>query len=281
MGCTPSSEVTESMAHERTNMLLAVVAVLAIAGGGIMVMSEDSDAFRQSFTIDGLTYTMTSGTEVSVGAEGFGISGHIVVPESVQHGGRTYQVTSVGDSGFQGCSGITGITLPESLKAIGTDAFSGCFGLTEIDVPDSVSSIGTEAFAWCYSMVDCLLPDSLEELEAYTFYGCASLETITIPAKVKNIGRQAFGFCSDLTDIWLLCDIDPQFYGTVWDFLRELFTGKTTTIHTFDPSNGLFEGMADDEDTSVIIEAISQMVFISQPAFDGGMHPHIIENKKE
>ena len=59
---------------------------------------------------------------------------------------------------FYGCTGLTSITIPNSVTSIGVSAFYGCKGLTCVTIPDSVTSIGKDAFS-----------------------GCSSLERITIP----------------------------------------------------------------------------------------------------
>ena len=56
-------------------------------------------------------------------------------------------VTSIGNYAFQGCNGLTSITIPDSVTSIGDYAFSGCSGLTSVTIPDSVTSIGYRAFA--------------------------------------------------------------------------------------------------------------------------------------
>ena len=47
---------------------------------------------------------------------------------------------------FYNCSGLTSITIGNSVTSIGNSAFSDCSGLTSITIPDSVTSIGDYAF---------------------------------------------------------------------------------------------------------------------------------------
>lgn len=45
---------------------------------------------------------------------------------------------------FLGC-----VTIPKGVTTIGDSAFSGCRGLTSVTIPKSVTSIGNEAFSEC------------------------------------------------------------------------------------------------------------------------------------
>ena len=58
----------------------------------------------------------------------------------------------IAESAFSGCSGLTSITIPNSVTSIGSSAFSGCSGLTSITIPNSVTSIGSSAFYDCYNL---------------------------------------------------------------------------------------------------------------------------------
>ena len=75
-------------------------------------------------------------------------------------------------------SGLTEITIPDTVTSIGTEAFKGCINLNEITIPDTVTSIGTEAFK-----------------------GCINLNEITIPESITSIGRDAFCDCTGLTEV--------------------------------------------------------------------------------
>ena len=50
-------------------------------------------------------------------------------------------VTSIGDSTFSECTGLTNINLPDGLQVIGGNAFYGCAGLTTIELPDSAKKL--------------------------------------------------------------------------------------------------------------------------------------------
>ena len=58
-------------------------------------------------------------------------------------------VTSIGQSAFSGCSGLTSAAIPNSVTSIGQSAFSDCSGLTSVAIPNSVTSIGQSAFSGC------------------------------------------------------------------------------------------------------------------------------------
>lgn len=134
---------------------------------------------------------------------------------------------------FYNCTGLTSVTIGNSVTSIGEWAFSGCSGLTSITIPDSVTSIGDRAFESCeltsiivvegnskyHSVGNCLIETatktlilgcktsaiptdgSVTSIGYEAFRGCTGLTSITIPDSVTSIGDWAFTSCSGLTSV--------------------------------------------------------------------------------
>ena len=102
-------------------------------------------------------------------------------------------VTSIGDSAFEGCSGLTKLTLPDGVTSIGYFAFYDCSGMTELTLPNSVTSIGNYAFCGCSGLTELILPSSVRSIENYAFVDCSGLSKITSLAEIPPVcGREVF-----------------------------------------------------------------------------------------
>ena len=71
--------------------------------------------------IEGINYELVSkAKQATVIKKSSGeYSGEVVIPESVEHEGTAYSVTSIGDRAFYYCSGLTSVTIPNSVTSIG------------------------------------------------------------------------------------------------------------------------------------------------------------------
>ena len=109
--------------------------------------------------------------------------------------------TSIGDYVFRDCSGLTSVTIPDSVKSIGSYAFNGCRGLTSVTIPDGVTSIGDFAFDGCSGLTSITIPDSVTSIGRYAFVDCSGLTSVTIENGVTSIGDSTFENCSGLTSV--------------------------------------------------------------------------------
>jgi hypothetical protein len=108
----------------------------------------------------------------------------------------------ISDDAFYNCSGLTSVTIPNSVIGIGTGAFAGCSGLTSVEIPDGVTSIEEWAFAECSTLSSVTIGNSVTSIGNYAFQYCSSLTSITIPNSVTSIGYEAFRYCSSLKSVY-------------------------------------------------------------------------------
>lgn len=69
-----------------------------------------------------------------------------------------------------------------NIDCIGEDAFNGCTGLTSVTIPEGVTSIGNDAFADCSALTTVTLPKGVKKMPD-AFLNCTGITTINIPAK--------------------------------------------------------------------------------------------------
>lgn len=128
-------------------------------------------------------------------------TGDLVIPSTVTFYDVEFNVTSISHNAFDGCSGLTSVTIPTSVTWIGWEAFAFCSGLTSVTIPNSVTSISDNAFSYCSSLTAVTIPNSVTSMGDETFSHCTALNSVTIGSGVTSIGSSVFYGCSGLTSI--------------------------------------------------------------------------------
>ncbi len=135
----------------------------------------------------------------------------------------------IGYYAFSGCTGLTSVTIPNSVTSIGSSAFYDCDRLTEVNISD--------LSAWCKidfsdydanplyyaeklklngtEIKDLVIPNDVTEIKDYTFYNCRGLTSVAIPNSVTSIGSWAFANCG-LRLIMSHCVVPPACNGAVF-----------------------------------------------------------------
>ncbi|MCU6748796.1 leucine-rich repeat protein [Faecalicatena acetigenes] len=108
------------------------------------------------------------------------------------------KLETLGKSAFNGCTGLSGVIFPETLKNIGsTDSgsvFNGCMGLQFVRTTNGNSGTIFE------------LPKNLEVIGRQSFKGCTGFPantTVSIPASVTFVGSEAFYNSPNITTIFV------------------------------------------------------------------------------
>ena len=125
-------------------------------------------------------------------------------------------MTSIGKSAFLGCSGLTSVTIPNSVTSIGNDAFYRCSGLTSVHIPNSVTSIGEGAFFDCSGLTSVIIGNSVTSIGNQAFEGCSGLSSVTIGNSVTSIGTYAFRDCPELLDVYCYAENVPSTYSNAF-----------------------------------------------------------------
>ena len=166
-------------------------------------------------------------------------SGTVIIPESVIYEGKTYRVTSIGDNAFSRCSGLTSITIPNSITSIGDGAFSECSSLISIEIPNSVLSIGNSVF-----------------------FECSKLEIVNIPSSVKTVGSSILKETK-----WIESQNNGWLYLDGWLIGYKGFSTQPQNLEIIEGTKGIARGAISGcrSLTSVIIPP--SVCFIGEEAF--------------
>ena len=153
---------------------------------------------------------------VAIGDEAFaGCSGisELTIPETVK---------TIGNNAFVSCTSLKKLTLPAGLESLGENAFAGCSMLESVEIPETLTVIPGGAFRQCDHLTSLKIPDNVTSFGSYAFYQCTSLEELTLPDSLTEIGDMALG------DLLSLQTIDADGCGA-FVFEDDILTDKDKT----------------------------------------------------
>lgn len=167
---------------------------------------------------------------------------------------QAYRYAAMGQ--YQGAvfCGLTKIIVSDGATEIG--GFQSCTNLLEVIMPDSVEHVGNYAFSECTSLATLKLSPNIKTIGNYAFSGCTALTTLDLPFGIEYIGMNAFSNCDSLEKIilpislqsvslkgWNSFDGEIHYAGTVeqWKQVVKEHAFMTTLNKTIYCSNGNVE----------------------------------------
>lgn len=177
----------------------------------LLLMAFSLSSFAYDFIANNIYYKITGANTCKVTYASLSYnsySGNVVIPATVTSSGVTYTVNEIDSAAFALCSGLTTVTLPNTIVRIDSSAFV-LSSLQSINIPSSVRYIGSAAFGMT-DITTITIPDSVQFLGGGMFYSCSALTSITYNAINATHGRyidEDAGYapnlygCSSLTSV--------------------------------------------------------------------------------
>ena len=227
----------------------------------LAILSSFSFAYAYDFKVNGIYYNITGGgTKVFVTYQSYtngsyisDYSGNVIIPSSVTYNGTTYVVAEIGWDAFRDCTGLTSITIPNTITNIGEDAFRGCSGLIgvyitdfeqwcktsfnnsnsnplynahhlylngvevkDLVIPNTITAINNYLFCGFSGLVSVTIPNSVTSIGNSSFSGCIGLTSISMPNSVNSIGNSAFYGCTGLTGVTISNSLTTIGFSAFW-----------------------------------------------------------------
>ena len=157
-------------------------------------------------TYENLTYTVSDG-KVTITDCADSVTGAVVIPATIEG----CPVTTIAMSAFEGCTGLTAITIGQNVTSVGVRAFSGCSALAAITVAEGNSVyhsagnclIETSSKTLIAGCKDSVIPadGTVTAIGRLAFYNCDGLTAVTVPNQILSIGDSAFEKCAQLASV--------------------------------------------------------------------------------
>lgn len=145
--------------------------------------------------------------------------------------GAAFVTTTSSDYGYlpdDYYNGLTGISIPNTVRCIEKRAFYSCHNLREIIIPNSVTEIGERAFASCSSLVKATISDDVDTLMYGTFEYCKTLKDVTIGRGMKAFDNGVFYHCDALAKVTCKATQPPALEGQTFD--KETYTNAVLCV---------------------------------------------------
>lgn len=149
-------------------------------------------------------------------------------------------LTYIGQAAFLGCTSLSNVQLPKTIKELGPSAFS-ISGLTSIELPATIVKVGGACFWNCSSLIKAtvpfsedggnlfsgcnklttiIVPEGVTTIRDGAFYQLTSMTTIKLPSTITSIGSDAFYNCSNLDSISIPEGVTSIGQGAFWQNMK-------------------------------------------------------------
>lgn len=137
----------------------------------------------------------------------------VAIPTTVNYDDYDFPVAAIEEKAFKGNTAITSIVFTDkdgnvtnqtNLSKIGKSAFEGCTGLTTLNLVEGVKTLASKTFAECSNLTTVNLPSTITEVEENIdgdspFVECKNLNKVTFAEGTTTVPNNIFGNCDFIT----------------------------------------------------------------------------------
>lgn len=172
-------------------------------------------------------------------------------------------VTVIGPFAFEGCDGLTEITIPDRVLTIGEGAFRDCNALTTVHLGDGVQVVGKRAFEECDVLRQIDLGQSVHTIEDFGFAYNHQITSLNFPASLQHLGEEAFSNSTGLVTV--------RFQEGLLSIGKNCFTfcENLTAVHLPDSLEEIKDGAFYSCEKIASLTLGKGLITIGSSAFDG------------
>ena len=166
----------------------------------------------------------------------------------------------IGIKSFAECTGLAGaLNLPSSIRSMNIGSFQGCTGITSLTINTGLREIPRQCFNRCSGLEVVNLPSDLESIDDLAFGSCDKLEKAIIPRSVTYISDTAFARSNPI--LYVYTGSYAHQYAVEKNFSYVLIDGPKTG-----DANG--DGMVDILDSTEIQKFAAEMIELTDEQFE-------------
>lgn len=194
----------------------------------LLYFTVGEDVSYEICAVDGVTYFVADGAATAISFDGSVTE--VVIPETVNE----CPVTTIA-AAFSGCTSITSVKLPSTLRTIDSKAFYNCTSLASVEISEGLTEIGAKAFRYCSALEVVVIPESVTSIAPATSE-TTPFEDNTILIVYGNSYAEKYANDNYFTSVVIAEGEDSQIQTYVIDGIKYLTSNGTAIVVSADSS---------------------------------------------